>query len=92
MSKQLHKLQEFKKHLFLTHDEMILHKLKRHMLDFYVIYRLGHTPKDSKLANSPVDTKTKNVDKSFQKKKTITKNVDWSSDDYFQLFKAAIDA
>ena len=33
------------------------------MLDFYVIYRLGHLPKDSKLANSPIDKKTNNVDK-----------------------------
>ena len=51
------------------------------MLGFYGISRLGRTPKDSKLANSPIDTKTKNVDKPVQKNKTITKRVDWSSDD-----------
>ena len=47
------------------------------MLGFYGISRLGHPPNDSKLSNSPIDTKTKNVDKPVQKKKTITKKVDW---------------
>ena len=41
------------------------------MLGFYGISRLGRTPKDSKLANSPIDTKTKNVDKPVQKKKKL---------------------
>ena len=62
------------------------------MLGFYGISRLGRPPKDSKLVNIPIDTKTKNVDKPVQKKKTITKKVDWSSDDYFSLLKAAVDA
>ena len=83
MYKQLHNLQEIKQPLRLTHDEMRMHKL---------IYRLGRPPKDSKLANSPIDTKTKNVDKPVQNKKTITKKVDWSSDDYFPLLKADVDA
>ena len=62
------------------------------MLGFYGISRLGCRPKDLKLANSPIDTKTKNVDKPVQKKKKIAKKVDWSIDDYFLLFKAAVGA
>ena len=53
---------------------------------------LGRLPKDSKLANSPIDTKTKNVDKPVQKKRTITKKVNWSSEYYFPLLKSAVDA
>ena len=51
------------------------------MLGFYGISRLFRPPKYSKLANSPINTKTKNVDKPVQKKKTITKKIDWTSDD-----------
>ena len=61
------------------------------MLGFYGISMFGRPPKDPKLANSPIDTKTKNVDKPVQKKKTITQKVDWSSDYYFPLLKAAVD-
>ena len=32
------------------------------------------------------------MDNPVQKKKTITKNMDWSSDDYFKLLKAFVDA
>ena len=32
------------------------------------------------------------MDKPVQKKKTITKKVYWSSDDYFPFLKAAVDA
>ena len=53
---------------------------------------LGRLPKDSKLANSPIDTKTKNVDKPVQKKRAITKKVNWSSEYYFPLLKSAVDA
>ena len=62
------------------------------MLGFYGISMLGCPPKDSKLANIPIDTNTKDVDKTVQKKKTITKKVYWSSDDYFKLLKADVDA
>ena len=62
------------------------------MLVFYGISRLGRPPKDSKLANSIIDTKTNNVDKPVQKKKTIKKKVDWSSDYYFPLLKTSVDA
>ena len=92
MSKQLHKLQEVKQPCRLTHYEMIIHKPKRNMLGFYGISRLGSPPKDSKLANSPIDTKTMNMDKPVKNRKTITKKVYWSSDDYFPLLKAAVDA
>ena len=92
MSKQLHKLQEVKQPLCLTHIVMRMHKSKHNMLVFNGISKLDRPPKDSKLVNSPVDTKTKNMDKPAQKKKTITKKVDWSSDDYFPLLKAAGDA
>ena len=76
MSKQLHKFKEVKKPRRLTHNEMRMHKLKRNMLGFDGISRLGRPPKDSKLANSPINTKTKNMDKPAQNKKTITKKVD----------------
>ena len=46
------------------------------MLGFNGISRLGCPPKDPKLANSPIDTKTRNVAKPVQKKKKITKKVD----------------
>ena len=36
-------------------------------------------------------TKPKNVDKPVQNKKTITKRVYWSSDDYFPLFNSSVD-
>ena len=55
---------------------MRIRKLKRNMLSFYGISRLGRPPKDSKIANSPIDTKTKNVDNLVQEKKKITKKVD----------------
>ena len=91
MSKYLHKLQEVKQPLLLTHDEMIMHKSKRSMLGFCGISSLGRPPKDPKLANSPIDTKKKNVDKPVHKRKAITKKVDYSSDDYFPLLKASVD-
>ena len=69
-----------------------MHKSKRNVLVFYRIYRLGNPPKYQKLANSPIDTKAKNVYKPVQKKKIITKKVGQSSDDYFPLLKAAVDA
>ena len=81
MSNQLHRSQEVKQPLFLTQDEMIMHITKRNMLGFYGIYRLGRPPKDSKLANSPIDTKKKNTDKTVQKRENITEKVNWSSDD-----------
>ena len=92
MSKQLHKLKEVKQPLCLTHDDMRMHKPKRNMLGFYGMSRLCRPYKYSKLTNSPIGTKTKNVDNPVQKRKTITNKVDWSSDDYFSLLKAAIDA
>ena len=46
MSNQLNKLQEEKKPLRLTHNEMRMHKSKRNMLVFYGISRLGRPPKD----------------------------------------------
>ena len=92
MYKQFHKLQEVKKPRRLTHDDTRMHKSKRNMLDFYGISRLCRPPKYSKSANIPIDTKTRNLDKPVQKKEKITKKVDWSSDDYFPLLKAAVDA
>ena len=61
------------------------------MLDFYGISRLGRSPRDLMLANTPIDIKTNNMYKIFQKKKKITKKVDCSSDDSFPLLKAAGD-
>ena len=90
MSKQLHKSQEITQPSHLTHDDTRMHTLKQNMLGFYGISKLGRRPKDSTLANSPIDTK--NVDKPVQKKKTITKKIDWSSDDYFPLLKYAVDS
>ena len=54
---------------------------KTEYVGFYGISRLGCPPKYSKLANSPIDTKTKSVDNPVEKKKKNTKKVDWSSDD-----------
>ena len=91
MSKQLHKLKEVKQPRRLTHNEMRMHKSKRNMLGFYGISRLVCPTKYSKLSNSTIDTKKENVDTPFQKRKKITKRVDWSSDDYFSLLKVAVD-